>query len=275
MMIVDAQVHIWGPPTAARPWAKGQKPQRAEPLGLDELQQQMEAAGVERALLVPPRIEDGRNDLSLDAARRYPRRFAVMGKLDPDDPASRGRLATWRNEPGMLGLRFTLKHDLEAVLTEGRMDWLWPEAEKAGVPLYVAITQSRAHLIGTVAGRHPGLRLVLDHLAIASDRQKDAEAFAGLDHVLALAKLPNIAVKVTALPCYTTDTYPYRKLHPYLARVYEAFGPRRMFWGSDLSRLRGPYRECVAMFTEEMPWLSREDLGWIMGRGVCEWLGWN
>jgi len=28
------------------------------------------------------------------------------------------------------------------------------------------------------------------------------------------------------------------------------------------------------MFTEEMDWLSGEDLEWIMGRTLCEWLGW-
>jgi hypothetical protein len=28
------------------------------------------------------------------------------------------------------------------------------------------------------------------------------------------------------------------------------------------------------MFTEEMPFFSGDDLEWIMGRGVCEWLGW-
>jgi len=57
--------------------------------------------------------------------------------------------------------------------------------------------------------------------------------------------------------------------------VHRAFGARRMFWGSDLSRLRGSYRECVTMWTEAMPWLTREDLEWIMGRGLCEWLGWQ
>jgi hypothetical protein len=29
------------------------------------------------------------------------------------------------------------------------------------------------------------------------------------------------------------------------------------------------------MFTEEIPWLSAGDKEWIMGRGVCEWLGWK
>ena len=34
------------------------------------------------------------------------------------------------------------------------------------------------------------------------------------------------------------------------------------------------YRECVNLFTEELPWLAGADLEWVMGRGVCEWLGW-
>ena len=60
----------------------------------------------------------------------------------------------------------------------------------------------------------------------------------------------------------------------HVRRVYDAFGPQRMMWGSDLSRLRGTYRECVTVFTEQMPWLSASDLEWIMGRSLCEWLGW-
>ena len=50
---------------------------------------------------------------------------------------------------------------------------------------------------------------------------------------------------------------------------------RRMFWGTDLSRLPCTYRQGVTMFTEELPWLKGEDLEWVMGRGVCEWLGWK
>jgi L-fuconolactonase len=274
MLIVDAQVHIWRAPTAERPWPSGMKPQRAEPLGIEELVEQMDRAGVQRAVLVPPRIEGGRNDYSLDAVRAHPQRFAVMGKLDQDAPNARERLLRWREAPGMLGLRFTLKNELASILREGRMEWLWPLAEEARLPLYLAVVQRDAPVIADLARRHPKLRLVLDHLAIASDKQKDAEAFTDLDQLLTLADLPNIAVKVTSMPNYTRGGYPYRNLHPYLQRVHAAFGARRMFWGSDLSRLRGSYRECVTMWTEEMPWLSAEDLEWIMGRALCEWLGW-
>jgi L-fuconolactonase len=29
------------------------------------------------------------------------------------------------------------------------------------------------------------------------------------------------------------------------------------------------------MFIVEMPWLSADDLEWITGRDLCEWLGWK
>jgi len=64
-------------------------------------------------------------------------------------------------------------------------------------------------------------------------------------------------------------------LHGYLRQVYDAFGPKRMFWGADLSRLPCTYRQGVTMFTEELPWLHGADLEWVMGRGLCEWLGWT
>ena len=130
------------------------------------------------------------------------------------------------------------------------------------------------HHIERIAARHPGLKVVMDHLALTRNT-KDDEAFRDLDKLLALARHPNVAVKATALPCFTNDQYPFRRLHPYIRRVYDAFGPKRMFWGTDYSRLPCPYRQAITFFTEELDWLTAEDKAWIMGRGVCEWVGWE
>jgi L-fuconolactonase len=83
-----------------------------------------------------------------------------------------------------------------------------------------------------------------------------------------------VAVKASALPCYTTETYPFSGIHPHVRRVYDAFGPQRMFWGTDWTRLPCPWRQAVTLFTEELGWLSASDREWIMGRGLCQWLGW-
>jgi L-fuconolactonase len=277
MLIVDAQVHTWAASTPERPWPAGGETHahRPVPFSTDDLLQEMNAAGVDRAVLVPPSWEGGRNDLALAAARAHPDRFAVMGRIANNKlKTSHGALAQWREQPGMLGLRHALNSSRAGeILASGQLDWLWKEAEAAGVPLMVLVWHSEVHFIDAIAERHPRLKLVMDHFALDSSK-RDEEAFRELDKLLALAKRPNVAVKASALPSYSTDTYPYRSLHGHLRRAYDAFGPQRMFWGTDLSRSPIPYRQHVTMFTEEIPWLSEEDKTWIMGRGVCEWLGW-
>ena len=130
---------------------------------------------------------------------------------------------------------------------------------------------------GAIAERHPGLKLHIDHHGRAGGGTGtvDDAAFADLDDMLALARLPNVAVKLSGAPSYSSQPYPYRNIHPYIRRIFDAFGPQRCFWGTDVTRMPCSYRQCVTMFTEELPWLKGRDLELVMGRAVCEWLGWK
>ena len=100
MLIVDAQVHIWGPETPDRPWPPGgqARAHRPLPFSQDDLLREMAAAGVDRVVIVPPSWEGDRNDLALEAARLHPDRFAVMGR-PPLAPAERHLLDHWREQP--------------------------------------------------------------------------------------------------------------------------------------------------------------------------------
>ncbi|HZZ92923.1 MAG TPA: amidohydrolase family protein [Usitatibacter sp.] len=275
MRFVDSQVHIWGANTPARPWPARAHAQRDTPVTGEEVLGWMDEAGVDRAILVPPSWEGDRNDLALAVARDHPDRFAVMGRLDPDAPGARDQLARWRAQPGMLGLRFTFHTPvLRQPLLDGRFDWVWGEAERHGVPVMLLIHHSHMHLIDAVAAQHPALKLVIDHLGLVNG-EKDAHAFRELHKLLALSSRPNIAVKASALPCYTDEPYPHDVMHAHIRRVYDAFGPRRMFWGTDQTRSPIDYRRGIELFTRHLPWLTPDDLEWIMGRGVCAWIGWN
>jgi predicted TIM-barrel fold metal-dependent hydrolase len=223
-------------------------------------------------VIVPPSWEGDRNDLALEAARLHPDRLAVMGRppLEAGDPHA---LDHWRDQPGMLGIRVTTAGaGARELFTEPDGDWLWAAAERNGLPAMVSVP-GLLPAIDRIAERHPELRLVIDHLALVRDA-KDEAAFADLPQLLALAKRPNVAAKASALPRYSSEPYPYPKLHPYLRRVFDAFGPKRMFWGTDLTGIPCSYRHAVTLFTDELPWLKGEDLEWVMGRGICEWLGW-
>lgn len=283
LVITDAQVHIWAAPRPERPWAPGgedyssgvdnlSSAQRT-PLSAAELLREMDQAGVSRVVLVPPTFEGDRNDLALAAARRWPDRFGVMGRLDVTDPRSRQRLATWLEQPGMLGIRLTFHWgDQQRWLHDGTLDWFWPEAEQAGIPVAV-YPPGAVDRIGEVAAAHPGLRLVIDHFAMPLAARDDALQ-SSADALVAIADLPNICIKASALPSYTDDEFPFPHLVEPIRRVLAAYGPRRVFWGSEMTRLGCSYAEAVRLFTEELDFLSGEDLAWVMGRGISEWLGW-
>jgi predicted TIM-barrel fold metal-dependent hydrolase len=271
MLIADAQVHIWAASTVDRPWPTSgrSEPHRLSPFSADDLLTEMDAAGVDRVVIVPPSWEGDRNDLAIDACRVHPSRFAIMGRFDPNS-ANAPRLANWRSLPGMLGMRFTLRPH-HGWLTDGSVEWLWQAAERHGLPVMLSCP-GLLPIVDGIAERYPALRLVIDHLALI--RTLDAAAFADLSDLLAMARRPNVAVKASALPCFSSERYPYRNLHPYIRQVFDAFGPRRMFWGTDLTRLPCSYRQAITMFTEELPFLSAGDKDLIMGRGLCDFLGW-
>ena len=253
MLTVDAQVHVWAANTPERPWPARHQPHRPVPISADDLLREMATAGVDRAVLVPPFVGRAcRNDVALPPHART-RPLRSDGPLRPEAPASRDLMPTWLKQPGMLGLRFTFHRPLlRPLLTEGRVDWRWPEAEKAGVPIMTLALHSDLHLLDAIAQRHPGLKLVIDHLGL--HHGKDAEAFKDFDKLLPLAKRSNIAVKATCLPHFTTDAYScFGRCTRTCGKVYDAFGPQRTFWGTDLSRLPCTYRQGVTMFTEEMP----------------------
>ena len=275
MIVIDSQVHIWAPETPEKPYSteNASKPHRPLPLGHEELLREMDGAGVARCVLVPPTWEGDRNDTSLEAARLHPDRFAVMGRLKLTAPESRALLATWKNQPHMLGVRLVFNAGRSKEwLTDGTADWLWEAAERYDVPVMAYAPHAVAKL-GEVAERHPGLRLIVDHMGLnAALRGKSLEP--AVDNVIKLARFPNLAVKVSALPGYVDEPYPFPTLHPIVRRAVDAFGPRRCFWGTDLSHLPCPYKQCVTLFTEEMKSLSATELEWIMGRGIAEWLRW-
>ena len=275
MVIIDSQVHIWAPETAEKPYAKADVSavHRAVPLGHDELLREMDGAGVARCILVPPTWEDDRNDTSLEAARLHPERFAVMGRLSLTKPESRSAVANWLQQPHMLGVRLVFNPGRSKDwLVDGTADWFWDAAERHKVPV-MAFAPNAVPKLGAIAERHPRLRMIIDHMGLSS-ALKGKPLGPAVDDLIKMARLPNVAVKVSALPCYVDEPYPFPTLHPLVRRVVDAFGPQRCFWGTDLSHLPRPYKQVVTLFTEEMKSLSANELEWIMGRGIAEWLNW-
>jgi predicted TIM-barrel fold metal-dependent hydrolase len=274
MEIIDCQIHVWPPDRPDRPLDKAGLDRT--PYSYQQLIADMDRAGVDRAILVPPSIDKDRNDYVIEAVRKHPDRFAIMGRVPLRGGGGRNLLKGWKDQPGMLGVRLTFHRDADRPwITDGTADWFWGEAEDNQIPVMVHAPE-RLPAVAEIAARHPRLPIIVDHMGFARATM-DNEANAGADRMIALARYPNVYVKVSALPCFSTAPYPFANLKEPLRRVIAAFSPQRAFWGSDITRVPPAcsYRQVVTHFTEELDFLSASDLEWIMGRGLAECLGWR
>ncbi len=286
MIITDAQVHVWEVHRPDRPWPSenqgtpsfvavpGARPHRAEPINGLEMTGMMNAAGVNRAIIVPPSPVGDSNLFALETAAKYPGRFLVMGRFDPTAPGALAQLPTWRNQPHMAGIRMTFhKPEWASWLTDGILDDFWTRCERYRIPVML-LAPGRMEDIDRIASRYPNLTLIVDHLGLHS-QHRDAECGEDLKKVLPLARRSNVAIKTSAVPCYSNAPYPFRNFNGYLEAIYQSFGPKRMLWGSDVSRLPCTYREAVTHFTETLHFISKEDLPWVMGRSLSSLLEWS
>jgi predicted TIM-barrel fold metal-dependent hydrolase len=198
-----------------------------------------------------------------------------MGRIILNDPTTARRFPTWREQPGVLGIRLNIAGEQAAWLTDGTTDWLWPAAEKARIPI-MFLTNSQTHLFGRIAERHPQLNLVIDHMGVSSEALKNGKMPDAIEQSAALAKYPNVSVKLSSAPLFSSEPYPFRDVTPHIRRLFDAYGPRRSHWGTDVtnSYAKATYRQRVTHFTEELSFLSEDDKDWLMGRSIMERLDW-
>ena len=285
MVITDAQVHLWEAHRPDRPWVPeevgntviiagvGARPHREKPLEAAEMTGLMDQTGVSRAIIVPPAMVGNKNLTALEAVANYPGRYGIMGRFDPEEANARERLETWLTQPGMLGIRMTFhKPKWSRWLADSSIDWFWAACERLGIPVMVLMSE-QLEVLDRLATRHPDLKLILDHMGRKSALRDDT-CFADLDILLALARHKNLSVKVTSAPGYSTHSYPFKNIQPYLRRIIEGFGPQRSMWGSDVTRLPCTYAQCVSLFTEELDFLKGDDHAMVMGGALARVLNW-
>ncbi len=273
-MIVDAQVHLWKANTPDRPWLPNRVAQLPEPFTIEKLVPMMDEAGVDRAVIVPPSWEGDRNDYALEAVRRFPTRFAVMGRIPLTEPKTAAQFPDWKKQHGMLGIRVTFHPPQWVWLTDGTIDWFWPAAEKFGLPV-MFYGAPMAHF-ARIAERHPQLTMIADHLGVTGDIAKSGKLPEAVGETAALAKYPNVSVKLSTTPFYSAESYPFRDMTPHIRRLFDAFGPRRCYWGTDVTNSfnKATYRQRVTHFTETLEFLSEDDKRWVMGDAIRARLGW-
>ena len=91
-----------------------------------------------------------------------------------------------------------------------------------------------------------------------------------------LAKYPNVSVKLSGAVGNSLESYPFRDMAVHLQRLFDAYGPQRCYWGTDITNsfAKASYRQRVTHLTEELSFLSESDKDWVMGRAILARLNW-
>jgi predicted TIM-barrel fold metal-dependent hydrolase len=229
MLTCDTHTHLWAPDSPERPWAPGGAEyfrgtsHLPEPMSEERLLGCMDEAGVTRAVILPPPWEGYRNDLAVEAARRHPDRIAVMPRLPLDKPdACLALLDQWADEPGIKGVRLGFRGETErGWLTDGTADWYWTHAEENDIPTWVYMPNSRDKA-AEIAAAYPGIRLVMDNFNTPGGTV-DEDLGPIARQAVALARYPNVSVKLSGMSGCSSAAYPFSNINGYIREIVEAF----------------------------------------------------
>lgn len=201
------------------------------------------------------------NSYASYCVKKYPGKFAAIGLLvghrlhSPSDPENASRLERLIKHDGLIGLRLSPIYDRNNVWMNDRVCYpLWKKAEELGAVFNIFLAPHQIGQIADMAARFPGVNVVIDHIAMIDITAPDS---AGFGPLLGLAKYPNVYVRTSLHNPSKTKQSPYRDVWPFLRRLYDTFGPRRLVWAN--------FFEYVIM-KELIPFFTPEDKEWIMGR---------
>jgi predicted TIM-barrel fold metal-dependent hydrolase len=263
-LIIDCHAHIYSSDESKYPTIDN--PFRP-PVGTGttvHLRQQLAAASVGFATAVQTSTCYGWDNRCLaDAVRDNADVLAGVCTLNPDDPASPALLERYVRESNIRGFRSIPGRSGRYV--DPGIEALWSTAERLGIAVNVNTGREKRAEIESLACRHSGLKVVIDHCLYLSAR-KDTGLILG--DMLRLSRLPNVYAKLSCLVTGSAESYPFRDMHEPCRKVIAAFGPERCIWGSDfpceLWCPKATYIEHLRVFTREMG-LDAEAKRWILG----------
>jgi L-fuconolactonase len=278
MTAVDAHHHFWDPTRADYPWMTDDLAAIRRPFGPGDLRPLVAATGIDRTVLVQTRssLEETAEFLALAAEESLI--GGVVGWVNLRHPGVGDHIAELRAGPGgdrLVAIRHQV-HD------EDDPEWLKRQdvgrglgaVESAGLAYDLLVRTRELPAAVEVVRARPGLRFVLDHIAkppIASRRLEPWRARIGR-----LAELPNVVCKLSGMATEADwATWTTADLRPYVDVVLEAFGPRRLLFGSDwpVCLLAGSYERIVATARELTADLLSDERGWIFGGTATEVYG--
>lgn len=263
MRIIDSHVHIWKNDPKF-PWAPETTSSPTYDATPEMLLELMDANGVEKTVLVQVIYYRWDNSYTAEAMRKYPDRFFGVCRINPEDSKSPDHLSRWVAEHGFRGVRLSPSTDTSGDWFKSPlMDPIFTCAAQLKTPVLILTGPSRLPDLAEVLKRHGDVDVIVDHM---SDCPIDAPE--KLKLLLDLAKFEKVYVKISHTWSLSKMAYPWRDTFSMVKRVYEAFGARRLMWGTDwpVSLNKATYTQTLSVVRDEMDFFSPEEREWVLGK---------
>ena len=232
-MIIDAHQHVWDLSRAPYPWLGPHVPHWNRNFEFEELLPHLARNGVDATVMVQSDDHDGDTDLMFEVADAHPTVVAIVAYLPLDRPEhAAARLADLRRDDRVVGIRNLVHHKVDP-------DWIVSADVDEGLAIleegdvaFDLVSSLPRHLahVPTLSERHPGLRIVIDHLAKPPIGERDVEPWWSL--IAAAAQNPLVTAKISGL-YPESGNWTVDGIRPYIDRALEVFGPERLMFGGD------------------------------------------
>jgi L-fuconolactonase len=275
MTTVDSHHHFWDPRRSVYPWMTPELDAIRRPFGPDDLRPLLDAAGIERSILVQTRGNAAETEEFLATASTTPFVAGVIGWVDLTAPDVRDAIARLRLLEGGTKL-VAIRHQVH---DEPDPEWLarrevrpgLAAVEGAALPYDLLLRPREIASALRVVDAFPGLRFVVDHIAKPPIAEGTIEPWA--TGIRALAARENVTCKLSGMvtEAHWTAWTP-ADIAPFVDVVIEAFGPQRLMFGSDwpVCLLAAPYDRVVATAHELTAELTRGERDRIFGGTATE-----
>ena len=227
-MLVDAHTHVVSSDLETYPLSPaglGGSWYRQSPCSAEELLDEMDTAGVDRAVLVQPLgAYSFDNRYAAASASARPDRLAAACCVDPGGESPVRTLRDWLDRPGVAGVRFFALAEQRSWLSDPATFVLWEQAAASGAHVIVTVYESQFDELALVLGRFGGVAVSLDHCGFCDVSRPEP--------LLELARFENLNLKVTTniIDAATAAEGTARR---FVGRLAGAFGAERLMWGSD------------------------------------------
>jgi L-fuconolactonase len=276
MPIIDSQVHAYEANTPKRPWHS--VPNWPDHVTGDEMVAAMDKVGVDGAIFISSfSMYQYDGSYAEEVQRAHPGRMAIVKPVDPENPDVADVVAAWKKTPGAVGIRIMLTKENKRDADHPGIGRIARAAVQYDFPVNLLCWDNLD--AGTaLIDRYPDTRFILDHLGILQPRVPPAppEPWAELPKVLALAKRPNVVIKVSGACTLSKEPYPFADIWDPLERVFDAWGFERCLWGTDWTRAFAVvnYEQAVKPFLETKR-LSETERAMLMGGAVAKAYRWE